>query len=123
MARRIFHWVGPVMPKHYFILILAVMAETVGTSALQASHQFTKLWPSVIVVIAYAISFYLLALTLKYMPVGVMYALWSGLGIIFIAMIGWLYFGQKLDGAAILGIALITAGIVVLNVFSKTSVH
>ena len=111
------------MPKHYFILILAVMAETVGTSALQASQQFTKLWPSVIVVISYAISFYLLALTLKYMPVGIMYALWSGLGIIFIALIGWLYFGQKLDGAAVLGIALITAGIVVLIVFSKTSVH
>lgn len=111
------------MPKHYLFLILAVAAETVGTSALNASQQFTKLWPSVLVVVAYAISFYLLALTLKYMPVGIMYALWSGLGIVFIALIGWLYFGQKLDGAAILGIALITAGIIVLNVFSKSTLH
>lgn len=111
------------MPKHYLFLLLAVAAETVGTSALNASQQFTKLWPSVLVVVAYAISFYLLALTLKYMPVGIMYALWSGLGIVFIALIGWLYFGQKLDAAAIFGIALITAGIVVLNVFSKSTLH
>ncbi len=111
------------MPKHYILLILAVAAETVGTSALQASQQFTRLWPSALVVVAYAISFYLLALTLKYMPVGIMYALWSGLGIVFIALIGWLYFGQKLDGAAVLGIALITAGIIVLNVFSKSTLH
>lgn len=111
------------MPKHYLLLILAVAAETVGTSALQASQQFTRLGPTILVIVAYVISFYLLALTLKYMPVGIMYALWSGLGIIFIALIGWLYFGQVLDAPAIFGIALITAGIVVLNVFSKTSLH
>lgn len=111
------------MPKHYLFLVLAVAAETLGTSALQASQQFTRLWPSVLVVVAYAISFYLLALTLKYMPVGIMYALWSGLGIVFIALIGWLYFGQRLDGAAIVGIALITAGIAVLNVFSRSTLH
>ena len=83
------------MPVHYIYLLMAVAAETIGTTALQASQQFSKLLPSVIVVLAYAVSFYLLALTLKFMPVGVMYAIWSGLGILFIALIAWIIFGQK----------------------------
>ncbi len=111
------------MPKHFIFLILAVIAETIGTTSLQASQQFTKLWPSLLVVMSYAISFYLLALTLKYMPVGVMYAMWSGLGIVLIAIIGWLVFGQKLDLPAILGMVLILGGILVINLFSKTAVH
>ena len=111
------------MPKHYLTLMLAIIAETIGTSALQSSHQFTRLWPSVLVVVAYAISFYLLALTLKYMPVGIMYALWSGLGIVLIAIIGALAFGQKLDIPAIIGIGLILAGVVTINVFSNTVTH
>ena len=81
----------------YFLLALAILAETAGTTALQASQQFTRFWPSVIVVLAYAISFYLLALTLRYMPVGVVYAIWSGLGIVFIAAMGYVIFGQTLD--------------------------
>ncbi len=111
------------MPLHYLYLICAVAAETIGTTALQASQQFTKFWPSVIVVIAYAVAFYLLSLTLKYMPVGVMYAIWSGLGIVLIALIGWLVFAQKLDLPAVFGMALIMAGIVIIQVFSKTAVH
>ncbi|MEM6409420.1 MAG: SMR family transporter [Pseudomonadota bacterium] len=111
------------MPKHFIYLIAAVIAETIGTTALQASQQFTRFWPSVIVVVSYAISFYLLALTLKYMPVGLMYALWSGFGIILIALIGYLYFGQSLDLPAVVGLGLIIAGIVLINVFSKTSLH
>lgn len=111
------------MPKHYLFLIIAVIAETVGTTSLQASQQFTRLWPSVLVVVSYAISFYLLALTLKYMPVGIMYALWSGLGIILISLIAFVYFGQRLDWPAIIGLSLIIAGIVVINVFSKTALH
>jgi small multidrug resistance pump len=111
------------MPKHFLYLIAAVIAETIGTSALQASQQFTRLWPSILVVVAYAISFYLLALTLKYMPVGIMYALWSGLGIILIAAIGYFYFGQRLDAPAFLGLGLIVAGIVVINVFSSARLH
>ena len=111
------------MPVHYIYLFAAVLAETIGTSALQASQQFTKLWPSLLVIVAYAISFYLLSLTLRYMPVGVMYALWSGLGILLIAIIGWLVFGQKLDLAAIIGMALIVGGIVIIQVFSKTATH
>ena len=108
---------------HYVYLLLAVFAETVGTTALQASQQFTKLGPSVLVVVAYGISFWLLALTLKFMPVGVVYALWSGLGIVFIALIGFWVFHQKLDLAAMLGIGLIIAGIVVIQMFSTSISH
>ena len=111
------------MPPHYVYLICAVVAETIGTSALQASQQFTRLWPSLLVLIAYAISFYLLSLTLKYMPVGIMYAIWSGLGIVFIALIGWLVFSQRLDLPAVLGMGLIVCGIVIIQVFSNTAHH
>ncbi|WP_321828511.1 DMT family transporter [Thalassovita sp.] len=111
------------MPKTYLILLLAVAAETIGTSALQASQQFSKLLPSVLVVITYGTSFWLLSLTLKTLPVGVVYALWSGLGIVLIAIIGYLVFGQKLDWPAVLGIAMILAGILVINLFSKTAGH
>ncbi len=108
---------------HYVYLLLAVAAETVGTSALQACQQFTRLGPSILVVVAYAISFWLMAMTLKVMPVGVVYALWSGLGIVFIALIGFWVFNQRLDLPAVLGLALIIAGIVVIQLFSKTVTH
>ena len=111
------------MPPHYIALFAAIIAETVGTSALQASQQFTRLVPSAVVVISYALAFYLLAIALKAMPVGVVYAIWSGLGIVLIAIAGFVIFGQKLDLAAILGLTLIIAGVVVLHVFSNTSTH
>ena len=107
----------------YLFLFLAVVAETVGTSALQASQQFSRLWPSVLVVLSYAIAFYLLSLTLRTLPVGITYALWSGLGIVLISLIGWWVFGQNLDLPAIIGIALIIAGIVVIQLFSKSASH
>ncbi len=107
----------------YLILFLAVMAETIGTTALQASQQFTRVGPSVLVVVAYAVSFYLLSITLRTMPVGVVYALWSGLGIILIATIGWVVFGQKLDFPAILGLLMIIGGIGVIHLFSATAPH
>jgi small multidrug resistance pump len=107
----------------YIILILAVIFETIGTSALQASQQFTRFWPSVLVVLAYGAAFTLLAYTLKHMPVGIAYALWSGMGIVFIAIIGLVVFGQKLDLAAIFGITLIIAGIIIIQLFSQTSSH
>jgi small multidrug resistance pump len=111
------------MQKAYLLLIAAVLMETIGTSALQASQQFSRLWPSVIVVVAYAISFYLLAMTLKFLPVGITYAIWSGFGIVFIAVIGYFVFGQKLDLPAVLGMGLILVGILVIHLFSKTVAH
>lgn len=107
----------------YVILALAVLAETIGTTALQASQQFTRPLPSIIVIVAYVLSFYLLSITLKTMPVGVVYALWSGLGVILIAVIGLVVFGQRLDLPAILGLALIIAGIAVIHLFSRAAPH
>ena len=111
------------MPAHYIYLFLAVLAETIGTSALQASQQFTRLVPSVVVVLAYAASFYLLAVTLEYMPVGIVYAIWAGLGIVLIAVIGYLVFGQRLDLPAVIGMSLIICGIVIIHLFSRTTAH
>ncbi len=105
----------------YVLLILAILAETIGTTALQASQQFTRLGPSVIVVLAYGAAFYLLALVLKVIPVGVAYAIWSGLGVVFIAVIGWVVFGQRLDLPAVLGLAMIVGGIAVIHLFSATA--
>ena len=107
----------------YVILMLAVLAETIGTTALQASQQFSRPLPSVIVVVAYGVAFYLLAIALKTFPVGIAYAMWSGMGIVFIAIIGFAVFSQRLDWPAILGITLIIAGIIVINLFSKTATH
>ncbi|KAA9009306.1 DMT family transporter [Histidinibacterium aquaticum] len=107
----------------YVYLVFAILTETIGTTALQASQQFTRLWPSVIVAVAYGASFYLMALALKTMPVGIVYAIWSGLGIVFIAAIGFVIFGQRLDAAAVAGIALIMAGILVIHLFSGSARH
>ena len=109
------------MPWLY--LILAIAAETIGTTALKASDGFTRLWPSALTVVAYAASFYLLAQVLRSIPVGIAYAIWSGLGIVFIAAIGWIAFGQRLDAPALAGMGLIVAGIVVMQVFSGTTGH
>ena len=92
------------MPNAYIYLFLAIITETIGTTALQASQQFSRLWPSVMVVIFYGASFWLMALALKTMPVGLVYAIWSGLGIVCIAAIGFVVFGQRLDLAAVIGI-------------------
>jgi small multidrug resistance pump len=107
----------------YLTLILAVFAETIGTTALQASQQFTRPLPSLIVVLAYGAAFYLLAIALRTFPVGIAYAIWSGLGIVFIAAIGLIVFGQKLDLPAILGMGMILGGILVIHLFSQTSPH
>ncbi|MBY6161685.1 QacE family quaternary ammonium compound efflux SMR transporter [Mameliella alba] len=107
----------------YLILACAILAETIGTTALQASQQFSKIGPTLIVIVAYGAAFYLLGIALKYFPVGIAYAIWSGLGIVFIAVIGIVLFGQRLDLAGVLGLALIIAGILVIHLFSKSSVH
>lgn len=111
------------MPPHYIYLIIAVAAETIGTTALQASSQFTRLWPSVLVVVAYAVAFYFLGAALKYIPVGIAYAIWSGLGIVLIAVIGFAVFGQGLDLPALIGLAMIIGGIVVIQLFSGSATH
>ncbi len=108
---------------HWLYLSAAILFETIGTTALQASQQFSRVGPSVVVVLSYALSFYLLALTLRYMPVGIVYAIWSGLGICFIAAIAYVVFGQKLDLPAILGMVMIIGGILVINLFSKSAMH
>jgi small multidrug resistance pump len=111
------------VPIHFVYLILAVLAETIGTTALQASQQFTRPVPSMVVVAAYGAAFYLLSLTLVVMPVGLVYAIWSGLGIVFIAMIGFVVFGQRLDLPALLGLAMILGGILVIHLFSESTSH
>jgi small multidrug resistance pump len=107
----------------WILLAVAIVSEVIATSALKASDGFSHFWPSVIVLIGYAISFYLLSLTLRTIPVGVVYAIWSGAGIALIALVGWLFLGQSLDGPAIIGLLLIVAGVIVLNVFSKSVAH
>lgn len=108
---------------HWLLLAAAIVFETIGTTALKASEGFTRAGPSAVVALAYGVSFWLLALVLKVVPVGVAYAIWSGAGICLIALIGWLTFGQRLDGPAILGLGLIVAGIVVINLFSASTTH
>ena len=104
-------------------LLVAIIAEVLGTSALKASEGFTKLSPSLLVITSYAVAFYCMSISLKTMPVGIVYAVWAGMGIVLIALIGWLVFGQKLDTPAIIGLSFIIAGVVILNTLSKTSVH
>jgi len=109
--------------KNWLFLAIAIVSETIATSALKSSAGFTKLLPSLLVVAGYGIAFYFLSLTLRTIPIGIAYAVWSGVGIVLIALVGWLVFGQKLDTPALLGMGLIVAGVVVMNVFSKTAQH
>ena len=112
-----------VLNMGYLYLAVAIIAEVIATSALKASDEFSKLVPSVIVVVGYGVAFYCLSMVLKTIPVGVAYAVWSGLGIVLISIVGLVMFGQKLDLAAIVGMVLIVSGVVVMNVFSKTVGH
>jgi small multidrug resistance pump len=104
-------------------LAIAIIAEVVATSALKAAAGFTRPGPSAVVVVGYGIAFYFLSLTLQSIPVGVTYAIWSGVGIVLITLVAWLWYGQALDAAALLGLGLIIAGVAVLNVFSKSVAH
>ena len=109
--------------KNWLFLAIAIVSETIATSALKSSAGFTMLLPSLVVVAGYGIAFYFLSLTLRTIPIGIAYAVWSGVGIVLIALVGWLVFGQKLDTPALLGMGLIVAGVVVMNVFSRTAQH
>jgi small multidrug resistance pump len=107
----------------WLFLSIAIISEVMATSALKSSNGFTQLWPSLVVVAGYAAAFFFLSLTLRTIPVGIAYAIWSGAGIVLITLIAWLVLGQTLDGPAIVGLALIVAGVVVLNIFSKSAIH
>ena len=107
----------------WWFLGIAIVAEVIATSALKASDGFSRFWPSLLVVVGYGVAFYCLSMTLKSIPVGVAYAIWSGMGVVLISTVAWLWFGQKLDAAMIVGMALIVAGVLVINLFSKATVH
>jgi small multidrug resistance pump len=107
----------------YLYLTAAIIFEVIGTVALKASDSFTRLGPSLVTAVAYPICFFFLALTLRTIPVGIAYAIWSAVGIVLIALIGWFWFKQTLDAPALLGLALIIAGIVVINAFSHSLPH
>lgn len=107
----------------YGALITAIVLEVAGTSFLQQSQQFTRLWPSLITGACYAGAFYCLSIALKAMPVGIAYAIWAGLGIVLITAVGYFVFRQPLDAPALLGIGLIVAGVVIVNAFSSAIPH
>jgi small multidrug resistance pump len=109
--------------SHWLALAIAIVAEVIGTTALKASNEFTQLWPSLIVVTSYGTAFYFMALSMRVLPVGIMYAIWSGMGIVLVSIIGWVVYRQALDVPAIIGMGLIIAGAIVINVFSKTVGH
>jgi len=105
---------------NWLFLSIAILSEVLATSSLKACESFTRFWPSLLVVSGYASAFYFLSLTLRTIPMGIAYAIWSGVGVILISLIAWIVYGQRLDSAAIVGICLIVAGVAVLNLFSKT---
>ncbi|AKH36832.1 MULTISPECIES: SMR family transporter [Nitrosomonas] len=109
--------------QQWIFLSLAILSEVIATSFLKATEGFTRFCPSLVVVVGYLLAFYLLSLTLKTIPVGIAYAIWSGAGVVLIAIIGWLFLEQSLDIPAIIGLLLIVAGVLIINVFSKTVSH
>ncbi|VXA55179.1 MULTISPECIES: DMT family transporter [Acinetobacter] len=109
--------------NNWIILFIAIAAEVIATSALKSSEGFTKPVASIVVVVGYVIAFYCLSLTLKTIPVGIAYAIWSGVGIVLITTVAWFVFDQKLDIWGIIGIVLIMSGVLILNLLSKTSSH
>ena len=107
----------------YSALVVAIVFEVIGTTFLKQTAQFTRLWPTVFSLTSYAAAFYLLSMVLRTMPVGIAYAIWSGLGIVFVSLIGWVVFRQSLDLPAMIGLGMIVAGIIVVNVFSNSITH
>ena len=106
---------------NWLYLAIAILSEVLATSALKSSDGFTRLLPSSIVVIGYSSAFYFLSLTLRTIPVGIAYAIWSGVGVVFVSLLGWVLYDQKLNSAAIFGMFLIVIGVVILNLFSEST--
>ncbi len=111
------------MSATYALLFFAIVAEVVATTALARTDGFTRLWPSVVTIAGYAIAFWSLSFVLRVMPTGVVYAIWSGLGVVLVALVAWVWAKQALDLPAILGLGLIVAGVAVINLFSQTVSH
>ncbi len=109
--------------NHWLALAIAIFAEVIGTTALKASNEFTRLLPSLLVVAGYGTAFYFMAISMRVLPVGIMYAIWSGMGIVLVSVIGWLIYKQTLDLPSMIGMALIIAGVIVINLFSKSVGH
>lgn len=109
--------------NHWLALAIAVCGEVTATTALKASNEFTRLVPSIVVVIGYGIAFYFMAISMRVLPVGIMYAIWSGMGIVLVSIIGWLVYKQALDLPSMIGMGLIIAGVIVINLFSKSVGH
>lgn len=109
--------------NHWVAISIAIIAEVIATTSLKASNEFTRFWPSVVVVVGYLTAFYFMTISLRVLPVGIMYAIWSGVGIVSISLLGWLVYRQTLDTPAMLGMGLIIAGVIVINVFSKSVAH
>ena len=107
----------------WLAISIAIIAEVVATTALKASNEFTRLWPTLLVIMGYGIAFYFMTISLRVLPVGIMYAIWSGVGIVLISLLGWLVYKQTLDIPALIGMGLIIAGVLVINVFSGSVRH
>ncbi len=109
--------------NHWLALAIAIVAEVVATSALKASNEFTQMVPTLIAVVGYGTAFYFMTISMRVLPIGIMYAIWSGMGIVLISIVGWLVYKQNLDMPAMIGMVLIIVGAVIINVFSKSVVH
>ncbi|MGD8175290.1 DMT family transporter [Marinimicrobium sp. ARAG 43.8] len=109
--------------KFWLFLSVAIVAEVVATSALKMSDGFTRALPSAVVVLGYTVAFYFLSLSLKSIPLGIAYAIWAGVGIVLVALASWVIYGQKLDAPAVLGMAMIIGGVMVINIFSSSTGH
>ena len=108
---------------HWLILIVAIIFEVIGTAALKSSEGGTRLIPSVIMAISYGVAIFLLSIVLKTIPMGIGYGIWSGVGIILITIVGWFFYQQQIDIAALIGIGFICIGVVIIQVFSKSVTH
>jgi len=119
--------IRPAMPvtmfANYLMLGAAIVAEVIATTALVRTENFTRLWPSVLTIVFYALSFWLLSFPIRVIPAGIVYAIWSGAGIVLITLAAWLMLGQRLDLPAVLGLCLIIAGVLVIHIFSRSVEH
>ena len=109
--------------NHWLAISIAIIAEVIATTSLKASREFTLLVPSVVVVIGYSVAFYFMTISLRVLPVGIMYAIWSGVGMVLVSLLGWFMYKQALDFPAILGLGLIITGVIVINLFSNVVHH